>query len=205
VKHKTTAGILFAAAAIFTVGVAPGDARAQIGDTDKSDKEIVASGIWILGYQDQGDASNTSLTVIGEGAFRYFIVDNLGVGLSGAAFYKTAGNDADDTGFIIQAQGSYYQSMSDSLYIAPSLGLGVTFGTRERPSGMPGVINEADILGFTATFGLPFVLFTPGPFNIRAGPEIIATFGSAEDIASGESEGFTTIDGGFKIGAGFNF
>ena len=32
-----------------------------------------------------------------------------------------------------------------------------------------------------------------------------ASFGSAEDVMSGDSDGFTTIDGGFKIGAGFNF
>ena len=199
--HKAIFAIVTAAAILISTG----EASAQIGDVDASDKEIVASGIWILGYQDQGDVSSTSFTVIGEGAFRYFIVDKLGIGLSAAAFFKSAGDDADDSGFTIQAISSYYQPLSDSLYIAPGLGLGVSFGTRERPGAMPGVINESDVLGFTASFGLPFVLFTPGPFNIRAGPELIATFGSAEDIATGDSEGFTTVDGGFKIGAGFNF
>ena len=199
--HKIAAGILFAAAMF----AGPLESSAQIGNTDASDKEITFSSIWILGYQDQNDVSNTALTITGEGAFRYFILDNLGVGVAGAAFFKTAGNDADDTGFIIQATGGYYLSLSDQLYLAPSLGLGVTFGSRQRPGGMAGVILEQDILGFTASFGMPLILFTTGPFSVRAGPEIIATFGSAEDAMTGDSNGFTTIDGGFKVGVGFNF
>ena len=200
-KTKTTFGLLFFVA----LCAAPATAMAQIGDTDASDKEIVASSIWILGHQDQGDFENTAFTIIGEGAFRYFVVDNLGIGLSGSAFYKSASDDAEDSGFTVQALGSYYLSLTDALYLAPGIGLGGTFGSRQTPGAMPGVLIESDILGFTASFGMPFILFTPGPFSVRAGPEIIATFGSAEDKATGESEGFTTIDGGFKIGVGLNF
>jgi hypothetical protein len=198
VKHKTTAAILF-----LTALTAASEAQAQIGDTDASDKEIVASSIWILGYQDQGDFSNTAFTVTGEAAFRYFVVDNLGVGVSGGAFFKSAGNDAEDNGFVIQAVSSYYLSLSDSLYLAPGIGLGVTFGSRQTPVPMSNTLIESDLLGFTASFGMPFVLFTPGPFSVRAGPELIATFGSAD--SGGESQSFTTIDGGFKVGVGFNF
>lgn len=193
-------GILFFAA----LSAAPTAASAQIGNTDASDKELVASSIWILGHQDQGDFSNTAFTIIGEAAFRYFVADNFGVGLSAGAFFKSAGDDAEDSGFTVQALASYYLSLTDQLYLAPGIGLGATFGSRQTPVGM-NMLLEQDILGFTTSLSLPFVLFTTGPFSVRAGPEIIATFGSAEDSATGDSQSFTTIDGGFKIGFGFNF
>jgi hypothetical protein len=182
----------------------PGPAQADgIGDVDAGDKEIVATGIWILGHQDQDSTgSATQISVFGTAGFRYFVIDNLGVGVLGSAFYKTAGGDADDSGFIVRLDGSYFLSLSDNLYLAPGLGLGASFGSRTVPVA-PGMNAEADILGFTATFSVPFVLYTPGPFNVRAGPTLITTFGSAS--FADDDESFTTVDGGFEIGVGFGF
>jgi hypothetical protein len=182
----------------------PGAALADgIGDVDAGDKEFVATSIWILGHQDlDGSDSVTQVSVFGTLGFRYFFIDNLGIGLLGSAYYKTAGGDADDNGFIVKLDGSYFLSLSDQLYLAPGLGLGASFGSRTVPVA-PGMNQEADILGFTATLSLPFVLYTPGPFNVRAGPTLLMTFGSAKFPDA--NQGFTTIDGGFEIGVGFGF
>lgn len=174
-----------------------------IGDVDQSDKELVASSIWILGHQSQGDTRDaTQISIFGTGAFRYFVADGFAVGVAGSAYYKTAGNDANDNGFIVRVDASYYLSLSDQLYVAPGLGLGATFGSRTTPLGN-NVNRKDDILGFTTTLSLPLVLYTPGPFNVRAGPTLIATFGTASSPDGDES--FTTVDGGFEIGLGFGF
>lgn len=73
---------------------------------------------------------------------RYFIMDNLSVGLSVNAFYELneqavsgAGADAtttaSDTGFLGLAVANYHIRLGNSLFIRPGVGVGYFYGDRK--------------------------------------------------------------------------
>ena len=102
---------------------------------------------------------------MGSGVFRYFVADNLALGINAGGFYRSNGTKSGDNevkstdaGFIGSVSLAYYASLGGGMFIAPLVGGGFFAGSR-----------EATLTGTTAT-GDPLDLHQPRFRLGRGGP-----------------------------------
>ncbi len=195
--------------------------------------ETIQKGLWQIGFDnmllvnymsstnDTTDVTNSSLRVAYMAGLtpRYFVINNLSVGLSLNAFYelnedtREAGGTetvttASDTGFMGLAVVNYNVRIGHSLFIRPGVGAGYFYGTRERPNtaagAIPGSKLESTISGPAALLDLTLQYFAGPHFSMRAGPILVMRFGSdAPEV--GEAQSYTQIDAGFTAGLAYSF
>jgi hypothetical protein len=167
--------------------------------------------------------TNSNLALMGAGIFRYFVIDNLSIGLHVGGFFKKAGTktgdseaSANDAGFIGTVTAAYYLSVGGGMFISPTVGAGFFAGSRELRSppiqGQTGDnVLRYSISGPVVRAGLGLVFYSSARFNLFARPEAIIYLGSAKQKAEGnivvdpEAKKFTTIDGGFTCGLSYVF
>lgn len=196
-KLMTSVGVLIA-----TASAAHAD---QGSHAAKGSKEIAVESILIVGHQSQNEVAVTQVTALGGLSFRYFMAKRMSVGVSLGGFYRTGGPDESDSGAVVRFIGSAYLPLAKRFFIAPTLGLGGMFGSRRRPLGGDMVLSRS-LVGGAFSAALPFVLYTRSRFDVRAGPELLATLGSvAAPISGGETDSFVTVDAGFSVGISWTF
>jgi hypothetical protein len=179
----------------------------QYSGANRISRGVVDLGIdslWIVGHTAEGDASSTRLTLISGLTARYFVRDNLGVGLSASGFYKTLGAEDSDTGVIVNVIANYYLRLGDGMFLAPGIGAGGLIGSRTTPIANDMTL-QSDLVGATIVATLPLTLFAWERFNVRGGLSVLASFGSASREGATDSETFVDVDGGFSVGAGYYF
>jgi hypothetical protein len=169
------------------------------------------------------DTTNSNLALMGAGIFRYFVIDNLSIGLHVGGFFKKAGSktgdnevSANDAGFIGTVNAAYNVSVGGGMFISPTVGAGFFAGSRElRSPPLPGQngdnVLRYSISGPVVRGGLGLVFYSSARFNLFARPEAIVYLGSAKQkaeanvVADPEAKKYTTIDGGFTCGLSYVF
>lgn len=179
------------------------------------------------GEGDEDDTSESNLSLVGAPVFRYFVIDNLNLGLHLGGFYKSASAKtgdvetakSSDAGFLGTLSVSYNVSLGGGMFIAPLLGGGYFAGSREDTkadlTGGPDVVIRSSLSGGVGRAGLGLVFYPSSRFNLFARPEALMYFGSAKEKDEArpagappvdpEARSFTTIDAGFTCGASYIF
>jgi len=203
----------------------------------KGVKEIGIDNLFLLRYNsvpltDAPDTtvSTTDIAYVGGLTPRYFVTNNLALALNLNFFYRqnsvtteapdAAGDpvstteSASDSGFLGFAMVNYYMRLGNSMFFKPGIGGGGFVGTRSRPTiGQVGQETKTSLSGGAGRLDLGFAFYTSRNFNIKAGVDVIARFGSEKPeegatLPNGEtpeSQSFTTVDAGFNVGAAYSF
>ena len=200
------------AIALIVVSATAGSAGAQRTVTSRpwSGYNEIAKGVNELGldslvifdWASDGDDSALRMSLLGGLAGRRFIRPNLAVGLTARGFYRSSGGPDRDAGGLVGLEIARYLRLGEGVFLAPTAGGGVLFGTRRTPIDEV-MTREASLLGGAVTLGLPLVLYAWEKFNVRAGPSFVFSLGNA--TAQGVSTSFSHLDGGFSVGAAYYF
>jgi hypothetical protein len=198
--------------ALVLVAAAAATARAQSTVTSRpySGYNQIARGVNELGldsllivnWANEGDDSALRMSVLGGLSGRRFIRANLAVGLAARGFYRSSGGPDRDAGALVGLEIGRYLRLGEGIFLAPTAGAGVLFGTRRTPIDDL-TTREASLFGGAVTLGLPLVLYAWERFNVRAGPSVVFSLGNA--TAGGESTAFSHLDAGFSVGAAYYF
>lgn len=204
----------------------------------KGVKEVGLDNLFLLRYNSAPltDAPNTTVSTtdisyVGGLTPRYFVTNNVALALNLNFFYRSNGQTTEiedpatgdvteetasstDTGFLGFAMVNYYMRLGNSMFFKPGIGGGGFVGSRTRPSqDQPGQETKTSLTGGAGRLDLGFAFYTSQSFNLKAGVDVIARFGSEKPeegavLASGEepeSQSFTTVDAGFNVGFAYSF
>jgi hypothetical protein len=164
--------------------------------------ELAVDSLWIFDWQSEGEESALRMSLLGGLTGRRFIRPNLALGLSARGFYRSSGGPDRDVGGVVGAEIGRSLRLGEGIFLAPTAGAGVLFGTRRTPIDAV-MTREAGLLGGAVSLSLPLVLYAWERFNVRAGPSFVFSFGNA--TAEGVSTSFSHLDGGFGVGAAYYF
>ncbi len=147
--------------------------------------------------------SSTSFALLGGAVFRYFVADNVMVGLHAGGFFRSvadkqhalsttvngaqvtsaeAERKSSEAGFLGTLTASYYASLGGGLFIAPLVGVGGFAGTSSATVTTSGVdsTDKASIAGVALRGGLGLVFYASSRFNLFARPEANIYIGSSK-------------------------
>ena len=188
--------------------------------------QVVFHSDTVKGTAPAPDTTTSSMTLMGAPIFRYFVIDNLSVGLHAGGFFRKEGtksgdkeSSATDAGFIGSVMAAYYVSVGGGMFISPTVGAGFFAGSREiktppLQAGQGDLVLRYSINGPVIRAGLGLVFYSSARFNLFARPEAVIYLGSAkqkqEQLPAGvtadpEAKKFTTIEGGFTCGLSYVF
>lgn len=147
---------------------------------------------------------------------RYFVADNLSLGLDLSLFYGkaettiennvgTTASTSNDLGFMGLLTANYHLRLGHGLFFRPGVGAGVMSGQRDTPSSTPGVILRSSLTGGVVKLDLGFVYYAGPSFNMRAGPEVNMRYGAETFEGTGETKDFVGMDAGVSMGIGYSF
>ncbi len=172
----------------------------------------IAQGVWELGFGALGvlsvdssaGTSTTRVSTDGSLHLRYYIKDNISVGVQAIVDYDSVGdgNSAVTYGGALEAAVNLRLGLG--AFFRPGIALGGLFGTHDVPQATGTSVDQASQAAFTARLELPLAYFGGRRWLIEAGPQLVFTSGSYSP-SGGDSVSFTTISGGFAIGAGYVF
>jgi hypothetical protein len=164
--------------------------------------------------------SSFNLTYTGGLTPRYFVINNLAIGLDldllvekASTTTKVGGNETtserSDTGFLGLLKVNYYLSLGEDFFFLPGIGAGWAFGTRSVPvAGTSDQKKESSINGFAAKVELGFAYYAGEHVNIKAGPSLLLRLATEKpkdsDVDKAEPTS-TTIDAGFFVGVAYTF
>ena len=196
-------------AAIVTTLVSPGHADSVSRDRRGLDR--VDKGVWELGVgslfsfasDTTGDTSVFRMSTDANASVSYFFRDNLSIDAAGLLVYHSTGDDNSALLLGGTLGASAHLRLGHGAFVRPGLGLGVLAGNREIPIGATTVM-EAPQLGVVARLRLPLAYFISRHLHVEGGPQLNLTAGSYTPEGA-DSIGFTTVDGGFSVGAGYSF
>lgn len=205
----------------------------------KGVKEIGLDNIFLLRYNSVPltDAPDTTvstmdLAYVGGLTPRYFVTDNIALALNLDLFYRSNSetveikdpntgevtedsSSSSDLGFMGFVLVNYYMRLGNSMFFKPGIGGGGFVGSRNRPTvgGQPGQETKTSLTGGAGRLDLGFAFYTSSNFNIKAGLDFIARFGSEKPeegvtLPSGEepeAQSFSTVDAGFNVGFAYSF
>jgi hypothetical protein len=199
-----------ALAAIATI-LLPAPARSDTVSSDSRGLNRVENGVWELGVGSRfafasdstGDASMVRISSDMNASVSYFVRDNVSVDASALLFYHSIGDDNSALLLGGALGGTAHLRLGHGAFVRPGLGIGVLVGNRELPVG-GGAVMEAPQLGVVARLELPLAYFINRNLHLEGGPQLDLTAGSYTPEGA-DSVGFTTVDGGFSVGAGYAF
>lgn len=167
--------------------------------------------------QNEVSTSSRDFSYIGGVAPRYFLMQNLSVGLSlnyfrTSRFVEITTNDSVDSsrfvdeGFLGFATANYAVRLGNSMFFDPGIGLGGFVGSRVRPGEQSGQAQTSDLNGLAGRLDLGFAFFTSSNFSLKAGLDVIYRAGS-ESVPDSDQDktNFNRVDSGFNIGFGYSF
>lgn len=189
-----------------------GDAG-QITAVNPGVTELSLENIFVLGYDESGDAKAFRMTLLVGPTLRYFITRNGVLGFNVSLLYKATDGQtsASDLGGVVSTHLGYLLNISGGMFFKPIVGVGGFFGRREVevPIGGTPTVVTSQIYGAVLRAGLDMVFYSSSRFNLFAGPEAILSLGtsSTENVAGTTVEGqfFMSIDGGFNVGLSYVF
>jgi hypothetical protein len=165
----------------------------------------------------QGDTSTSVLdaTFLGGLTPRFFLIDNLSLGLNLNVFYgrmstttSTAAGDTEvtksDLGFLGVLLCNYYLRLGYGMFWKPGIGAGGFYGTRSTPAGA-GLTAESATYGGVVQLDLGFVYYASAHFNLKAGPQILVRFGKDALEGAAEANDLLTIEAAFNAGLAYSF
>jgi hypothetical protein len=194
--------------------------------------ESVQKGVWELGHEQMllvrwfsgtaPDGSGTtssqlSANFIGGIAPRYFIINNLAVGVSVNAFLgmssltstgaggQTVTAESKDIGLLAMATVNYYLRLGFGLFFAPGIGLGGFYGQRFTPDPTdPGRALQTVLVGGAGRLDLGFVFFASRHVSLKAGLDVLFRVGS-ERFTQGDPASFSSVEAGIHAGIAYSF
>jgi hypothetical protein len=165
--------------------------------------ELGLDSLLIFDWASEGDEDPAlRMSMLGGLAGRRFIRPNLAVGITARGFYRSSGGPDRDAGGLVGLEIARYLRLGEGVFLAPTLGGGVLFGTRRTPID-DAMTLDSSLLGGAVSVGLPLVLYAWEKFNVRAGPSFVFSLGKA--TAQGVSTSSSHLDGGFSVGAAYYF
>jgi hypothetical protein len=188
-----------------------GPARADDLYGDHRGINRVRKGVWELDVgslfafvnDSQGDSSVFRLVTDVNATVGYFIRDNLSITATGLLGYSTTGDDNSAITYGGALGGVAHLRLGHGAFFRPGLALGVLVGKREIPIG-GNTVMEASQLGFTGRLKLPIAYFISRNLHLEGGPQFNVTAGRFTPDGA-DAVTFTTVDGGFSVGAGYSF
>lgn len=168
------------------------------------------------GLADPADTSTLAASYMVGLTPRYYMIDNLSLGLSLNFFYGAArttvkdGPDestssSTDLGFIGFLMFNYNFRVGHSLFWMPGLGVGGFYGWRSYPTDVAGVKLESKLYGGAFLVQPLTIQFYAGPhFNLRAGPDLIIRFGQEKPSGS-DGQTYISVEAGISAGIGYSF
>jgi len=147
---------------------------------------------------------------------RYYLIDNLSLGLSLNYFYGKNSttttiegiettDKSSDMGFLGFVAFGYNLRIGHSLFWRPGIGVGGFYGWRKYPTTEPGLKRESKLYGGAVLIQPLCIQFFAGPhFNLKASPDLIIKFGK-EQPADADAKTFTSVEVGISAGIGYNF
>jgi hypothetical protein len=157
------------------------------------------------------DSSTLYFAMLGGFSPRYFVIDNLAIGLNLNLFYQQQwtheGNlevSAKDTGFIGHVTAHYFVGVGSSFFWKPGIGGGGFFGKHTIPVDGSGLLAQSNTYGGSLRLDLGFAYWVGKNFNLRAGPELLLRFGVDQPVDA-EGRSFVSFDAGLSVGFGYSF
>ncbi len=157
------------------------------------------------------DSSTLYFAMLGGFSPRYFISNNLAIGLNLNLFYQQQWThegelevNAKDTGFIGHVTVHYFVGVGSSFFWKPGIGGGGFFGKHTIPLDGAGLLAQSNTYGGSVRVDLGFAYWVGKNFNLRAGPELLLRFG-VDQPADSEGRSFASIDAGLSVGFGYSF
>lgn len=199
----------------------PADARRSIGSGtsgyEQINKGVVDLGffdsLFLLRYLNDSSRQSSSMVVAFIGGFtpRYFVIDNLAIGLSfnlmAQKEWVVAGSDqidSSDLGFLGLVTANYYIRLGHSAFWKPGIGGGGFVGSRDIPGVDPGTEIESSLYGGAVRIDLGFAVYLSKFVNLRAGPDLLMRFGVDQPVDA-EGSSFVELDAGLAVGFGYSF
>ena len=208
--------------AVVTVAVcAPAQARRSIG-SGSSGYEVINKGVVDLGFFDclllmrylndsSRGASSFYVSFLGGFSPRYFLANNLALGLSlNLMAQKELTNeartrvDSSDLGFLGLVTVHYFVRLGHGFFFKPGIGGGGFLGERDRPGADPGTVIESSLYGGAVLIDLGFSFYVSKYVNLRAGPDVLLRFGVDAPV-NDDSTSFVAMDAGLAVGFGYSF
>lgn len=162
------------------------------------------------------DASTSAATMVLGPNFRYFLIDNLALSLNinGLVAHQststtTAGVTVDssttEVGVLGLLGADYYVSLSKNMFFKPGLAGGGFWKSYDEPSPTdPEATRKITTVGGALRVQLGLVYYTSEKFNLKAGVDFLALFGTrTQDGAPDES--LFQMDLGWNVGFGYVF
>ncbi len=173
-----------------------------------------------------GDATTTSTLsaiFVGGPTVRYFIIDNLSLSANinldmvhTSSKTETGAVSTEDKftefGFLATVMADYYLSLGRGMFIKPGLGGGYFLLSGSKPIEVAGQNNvkvSTKRSGGVGRFQLSLVFYTSQNFNLKAGVDVLARFGSKTEETDGTESKDTIslleIDSGWNVGFSYVF
>ena len=169
-------------------------------------KQLSLDVIFVIDYSQTGDNSSLRTTVLGGGAFRYFVRNNLAVGIALDAYYKHSststqtGTSADkEAGGLLLVTLQYFARLGDGFFLRPGFGIGGYTGSHWTPVDGSASDNSTSVYGGAATVDLGLVLYAKQHVSFHVVPQIIIFAGS------NGTDTVVNVDGGFNVGFTYSF
>jgi hypothetical protein len=214
--------ILVVAALSGSVAAARGTVRSGTSGFERISKGVIDLGLdntLLSRYSKAGTSSTLNLSYFGGITGRYFVGDNLGLGLSLNGFYardhssdeagtSTTELTASDRGVMAFAMMDYFMRLGHSFFLKPGLGGGFFYGWRTLPAAQ-GLKLENTLVGGAGRLNLGVVYYASAHMNLKAGADVIVRVGqekpSDAQASNDESQRFTSVEAGFSVGVGYSF
>jgi hypothetical protein len=167
--------------------------------------EADVSGIFVISHDRRGSdtQSDTRVSATGSIGGQYFVANNVSVGAAFLVHYDKVSASSFSQGFGGLAFASLHIRLGLGAFFRPTIGGGVIKGDLETEV-TPGMVVRSSQIAGRVRIAIPFAYFPSKRIVIQAGPELNITAGNATP-EGGEAESFTTVAGGFGVGAGYTF
>ncbi|MCX5747663.1 MAG: hypothetical protein NT062_34800 [Proteobacteria bacterium] len=182
----------------------PNDAG-KVTAIHKGVSEIDLGGIFVLNYDKAGDTSNTRFATLASVGYQYFVNTNLSVGGNALVNYDRQSSAVSGTAFGGSLFGTLHVRLGFGAFFRPTLALGALVGSQQVDTGLGGLVVKSSTTAFLTRIAIPFAYFAGRRVVIQAGPEFDISLSNVKRAGGGYSQSYTSVTGGFSVGAGYTF
>ncbi len=186
--------------------------------------ELGMDNVLVLDFRDDaqpsgGSVSGLGVSFIGGPTLRVFVLPNFSVALNlnlllekrtstltDAAGAETTTLDDNSIGFVGTVLADYYVRLGRGMFFKPGLGGGGFFLSHRIPGATDGTRILESSAGGIIRAQLGLVYYTSRRFNLKAGVDLLALFGSRKAKTDGaEARSLMEIHAGWNVGFGYVF
>ena len=186
--------------------------------------ELGMDNVLVLDFRDDavssgGSVSGLGVSFIGGPTLRVFVMPNFSVALNlnlllekrtstvtDAAGAETKTLDDNSLGFVGTVMADYYVRLGRGMFFKPGLGGGGFFLSHRLPGAVDGTRVIENSAGGIVRAQLGLVYYTSRRFNLKAGVDLLALFGSRKAQTDGaEARSLMEIHAGWNVGFGYVF